>query len=337
LRRCLRFAARGLFKILTRAEVNGRNHLPARGPAILAGNHIGIIEVAMLVAYTPHPIELVGAGDIPLDPNFAWIANLYGFIPIRRGILDREGLYTALGVLTQAGIVGVFPEGGIWTANQKPARSGIAWLSAQAKSPVIPIGFGGMNGALRSILSFKRPAVTMNIGEQIPPVTPDLASGVSRKASFERAATEIMARIDTLLSTEERQMLNGYNEAADLRISLFDANGNEISPPDDLIVGNHAALGKFLTNSVLLDVFARNLHMSIQPFLHLEAQSGSNELSSACQAVLDYLEINPGFFTYRFGVDEGLAVAEGLRELQRLANWSAGQNLRVKIGINGQV
>jgi len=42
---------------------------------------------------------------------------------------------------------------------------------------------------------------------------------------------------------------------------------------------------------------------------------------NALNAILDYLEINPGYFTYRFGVPEDIAVKEALKELIRLGAW----------------
>lgn len=41
----------------------------------------------------------------------------------------------------------------------------------------------------------------------------------------------------------------------------------------------------------------------------------------AWESILNYLQENPGYFTYRFGVEEGLAVEMALKELIRLAKW----------------
>jgi hypothetical protein len=35
----------------------------------VAGNHIASLEALLMVLFTPKLIELLDAGDIPLDPN----------------------------------------------------------------------------------------------------------------------------------------------------------------------------------------------------------------------------------------------------------------------------
>jgi len=52
---------------------------------ILAGNHVAVLEAVMMAVYCPGVVEFLGNGDIPFDPNYAFIANSYGFIPINRG------------------------------------------------------------------------------------------------------------------------------------------------------------------------------------------------------------------------------------------------------------
>ena len=43
-------------------------------------------------------------------------------------------------------------------------------MSQQAQAPVLPIGFGGIKGALDEMFRLKRPRLSMNVGELIPPV-----------------------------------------------------------------------------------------------------------------------------------------------------------------------
>ncbi|NOG52109.1 MAG: 1-acyl-sn-glycerol-3-phosphate acyltransferase [Chloroflexi bacterium] len=161
--------------------------MPPKGPLILVGNHIAIIEVGMMMTYTPYPLEVMAAGDIPLDPRYRWMADLWGFIPIKRGSMDRGGMNMALDVLEQGGVVGLFPEGGIWETTIRQARQGVAWLSSKANAPIVPIGFGGIEGALTKMLRFERPRMTMNIGQPIPPIRTDVP-GRARKDVLQEGA-----------------------------------------------------------------------------------------------------------------------------------------------------
>ena len=56
--------------------------------------------------------------------------------------------------------------------------------------------------------------------------------------------------------------------------------------------------------------------------LHKKYPKGSKRsILGIWQSILNYLEVNPGFFTYRFGIEEGLAVKQALLELVRMGTW----------------
>ena len=113
-RSALRWIGRGLLPLLTRTQISGREHFPAHGPLIVVGNHIAAMEVVLMVVYAPWQMELLGPGDVPPPPLMDAIARTHSYIAINRGNLDRRALTQALDVLRQDGILGMFPEGGIW-------------------------------------------------------------------------------------------------------------------------------------------------------------------------------------------------------------------------------
>ncbi len=112
IRTILRTIGRFLLPLFADVKTEGLDLLPRKGPAIFAGNHENIIEVVLLAVYSPVAVEFIGSGDVPIDPRFAWLARLYGFIPIKRGNIDRSAIYTALKVLREGGVIGIFPQGG---------------------------------------------------------------------------------------------------------------------------------------------------------------------------------------------------------------------------------
>jgi|SRR5690349_8591092 len=156
-RAILRFLGYGLLRLLTRVRITGYENIPRKGPLILVGNHVAMLEAVMMVLCTPFQTEIIGNGDIPFDPKYSWAVQLWGIIPIQRGTMDREALNVALDVLKQGGIVGIFPEGGIWESTAKKSKTGVSWLSYQAGAPILPIGFGGIDGALGAAFKLKRP------------------------------------------------------------------------------------------------------------------------------------------------------------------------------------
>ncbi|GAB4500113.1 MAG: hypothetical protein OHK0052_16090 [Anaerolineales bacterium] len=319
IRGALRFLGRAVFAGLARVTQTGRQHLPKTGPILLVGNHVAVVEAALMALYTPWQVELLGVGDIPIDPTFAPLVHAFGYIPIRRGHMDRQALNTALSVLNQRGAVGIFPEGGIWDTRLKRTHSGVAWLSYHAQAPVLPIGFGGMKGAVAAMVQGKRPHLTMNIGELIPPVqlAPDSESG--RKQQFEQAAAQMMARVEQLIPEEDVMRLPvPEEEVFELRVT----HGGTLIP-----LQHGAALSLLCYRPILLDALRRNLKLPpVAALQHLELHPSPQELESAAQAILTYIERdNPYFFTYRLGQQNSTEILAGLHELQQIAQIAQAQ------------
>ncbi|MEO8611609.1 MAG: lysophospholipid acyltransferase family protein [Chloroflexota bacterium] len=331
LRNTLRFMGRGLMSLLARPSINGLENLPKTGPLILVGNHVAMLEAVMMVLYVPWLIELIGTGEIPMDPRYASIINTYGYIPIRRGDMDREALNAALDVLKQGGVVGIFPEGGIWETTVKKGRTGVAWLSYQSNAPIVPIGFGGVDGAMKAATQFKRPRLVMNIGETIPAVRSDV-KGKSRKEVLQDSANMIMTRIEALIPEEDKRRWNRIkDERFELNLNIETADGNPVLLPDELAFTRPDMLAKFFHRPLMLDVFARNLKLPVQALQHLDTEHDGKHIADATQAALGYLDTNPHFLTYRFGYDEGAAMQGGLKQLQAVGLWAAQNGYKLSL------
>jgi 1-acyl-sn-glycerol-3-phosphate acyltransferase len=323
IRTVARVLGRAGFALLSRIRVTGMENLPRTGPLILVGNHVAVLEAAMMALYAPYFAEIIAAGEIPLDPRYEPFVRLYGYIPIRRGEMDRDALDAAVGVLKQGGVVGMFPEGGIWESSAKKPRTGVAWLSAQTNAPVVPIGFGGIDGALGAALKFKRPRLTMNVGLPLPPVNVDVP-GKSRKEALEDAATLIMARISDLIAEEDKKRWNRIrDERFELQFAVKDANGAVVTLPENLAFTRPEMLAKFFHRPLLLDVLARNLKLPVTALQRLDTTHDPKALGDALDVALNYLaKDNPQFLSYRFGYEEGGAMKDNLAQLRDIARWA---------------
>jgi 1-acyl-sn-glycerol-3-phosphate acyltransferase len=322
IRKVMTTLGKALLTLLANVEIHGKERLPKSGPMILAGNHAAVLEAVLMAVYSPGMVEFIGNGDIPFDPNYAFIVKAYGLIPVNRGNLDRQSLKTALSILEQGGILGIFPEGGIWDAGQMGAQIGAAWLSYRAQVPVIPIGFGGIQDGLQQAFKFKRPKLVMNVGQVIPPVTVS-EDDISMKASLENSANLILGKIKALVPEEDLRALHRKaDESYRLKVSVFsDVLEPALTLPEHLQVKHGPAYARLLYNPTMIDVLVRNLHLPLHPLAVVEHQSDMGPLITAWDAILNYLKINPGFFTYRFGMEEGLAAQTAIKELRHLADW----------------
>ena len=317
LRYLLRMMGRVLFFLFTRTAVSGREHFPTSGPLILVGNHAAFIEVALMMVYAPWNIEFVGTADVPIDPRFAWTADLYGgFLPVNRGSTDRSEINLPLEVLSQQGIIAIFPEGGIWSTTMERARTGVAWLSYRGHTPVLPIGFGGMRGAIQAIMQFKRPHLVMNIGQLMPPVDPK-TSDKPRKQALEEAANAIMAEVAALVPESEKAHWNRMlDERFDFEMTI---NGAAQA------VEHREGLGRLFHVPVILDVMVRNFDLPVQPLQQGTEIHEAKTLLDALDTALGYLKTHDQFLNYRFGYRIGAEIEAGMLELRALLQQAGDQ------------
>ncbi|MBN1640328.1 MAG: 1-acyl-sn-glycerol-3-phosphate acyltransferase [Anaerolineae bacterium] len=328
-RAAMRYAGRALLPLLARIQVTGRDHFPPHGPLLVVGNHVAAVEVALMIAYSPWQIEVLGAGDIPPPPLLDAIARTYGYTPINRGNVDREPLLNTLSVLKSGGRVGLFPEGGIWDPGAMSAKRGVAWLSYRAQAPVLPIGFGGLEGALDAMLRLRRPRLTMNVGRVMPPVS--IPAGKPRKRALQEAAAQIMRAVDDLVP-EETHAEHAQIEGERFELQIVFLEGDVPRPTDQDGIPHADALCKMLYRPAILRIFARDLHLDVSALQQLDTERDPLRIASAATAILGYLESrNPGFFDYRFGHADGQAMEAGLRELRELALRVAEQGLQIAL------
>jgi 1-acyl-sn-glycerol-3-phosphate acyltransferase len=309
LRKLLVYFGRILIRLFTRFQISGKENFPKAGPYIVAGNHVASMESMLMVLYTPLNVELIGTGDIPIDPNLAVFANLYGYIPIFRGSIDQTGLKKALSVLNQKGVIGIFPEGGIWEDQLKQAKIGVSWLSAKSGAPVVPVGFIGMKGALANALKFKKPVIGMKIGKVINPQ--DFIPGdTSLKQSLLIGANFIMKKISALLPESEILQLNLTQKKSDALILFFRGNSSEsLEPVQTYRIPEVSIL---LNQPVLMDIFIRNLKLPVKMLLVRNRPIPMKDFIKGCNTIIAYLKENPGFLNYRLGMETGLAIQNEL-------------------------
>ncbi|MEM5776193.1 MAG: lysophospholipid acyltransferase family protein, partial [Anaerolineaceae bacterium] len=245
-RKVLRLLARLLLRGFTRTRALGLEHVPPAGPVIIAGNHAGLMELVLLAAFLPVEAEFIGSGDIPLDPRFAWLADLWGYIPVKRGVLDRAAIHAGSLALKNGGALVIFPEGGIWNPGAMQPHTGVALFSLLTRSPVLPVGMSGTQGALAAVL--RRPKLQMTVGTLIPPVTETPPDG-SRKEHLQRYAGLVMERIRALLP-DEAEPASPRNEQYTFDM---ERGGGGITQSQDVPVAYRPALGKFLLHPIILD------------------------------------------------------------------------------------
>jgi 1-acyl-sn-glycerol-3-phosphate acyltransferase len=135
-----------VFRLLWRVRVEGREHVPRHGPAVLAANHRSFCDSLFLPLVVPRRVTYLAKAEYFDSRKTAWFFRAVGQIPVRRdgGPQAERALATARDVLAQGHLLAVYPEGtrGL-DGHVHRGRTGVARLSRECHVPVVPVGIVG--------------------------------------------------------------------------------------------------------------------------------------------------------------------------------------------------
>jgi 1-acyl-sn-glycerol-3-phosphate acyltransferase len=125
-------------------RVTGEEHVPPTGPVILAANHRSFWDIPVHVVASPRPIAFMAKQELYRGPITGWMWRALGGFPVRRDTADIRAIDTALALLEQGDMVGVYPEGTrSRTGEMLPFLKGAAWLALRTGAPIVPCGLMG--------------------------------------------------------------------------------------------------------------------------------------------------------------------------------------------------
>ena len=144
------FGAWSLRRLAKRIDVVGLEHVPPRGAAILAGNHISWIDPVLLACWltpaTKRPIHWMGKAEAMRWPLVGAFLRANGVFGVRRGAADLEAFRLAESILAEGHLLGIYPEGTRSLDGRLGAfRDGAALLALRSGVPVLPIAVSGTN------------------------------------------------------------------------------------------------------------------------------------------------------------------------------------------------
>jgi 1-acyl-sn-glycerol-3-phosphate acyltransferase len=136
-----------ILNILFRPWIRGAEHVPKRGGAILASNHLSFVDSIFLPLKLRRQVTFLAKSDYFTGKGvkgalIRWFFKATGQLPIDRsgGKASEDSLNTGLGVLERKLLLGIYPEGTRSPdANLYRGRTGIARMVLEAKVPVIPV------------------------------------------------------------------------------------------------------------------------------------------------------------------------------------------------------
>jgi 1-acyl-sn-glycerol-3-phosphate acyltransferase len=193
----------GITSVLCRIEKGDLDKIPAKGPMILAINHIGSIEVPLLLALIS-PRRVISLAKIETWDNrlMGWLFDLWESIPIRRGEVDMSALHRCLEAVSAGDILGVAPEGTrSRDGNLLPGRPGIVLIGLHSGVPIVPVVHWGVEDFPKNFKHLKRTDFHIRVGK---PFTLD-ANGEKVNARIrQEMVDEIMYQLANLMPEKYR-------------------------------------------------------------------------------------------------------------------------------------
>jgi len=185
--RLARFICR-IILVLRRWEVRGASNLPMEGGVVLVANHVSYWDPVVVGCAINRRIHFMAKSELFDIPVLSTIIRALGTFPVRRDKSDRAAIRTAIKLLEEGHVVGVFPEGTRSHSGEllKP-HLGAAMLALKAGVPMLPVAVRGTKGFWGKIM--------VNIGK------PQLyKAGIkTSRADLENISNNVMAQIAALL------------------------------------------------------------------------------------------------------------------------------------------
>ncbi len=148
----LKYAILGpLLRALFRPRIEGLEHIPEEGAAIVAGNHLSFSDHFLMPAILPRRITFLAKQEYFTGPGLkgALIASFFrsaGQIPVDRtgGKASQSAVREAQKVLRRGELMGVYPEGTrSHDGRLYKGRTGVAVMALTTGAPVVPCAMVG--------------------------------------------------------------------------------------------------------------------------------------------------------------------------------------------------
>lgn len=136
---------RPVYGLVFPAQVEGLENIPDDGACVLCSNHIHARDPFYLaVRVRNRYLHFMAKAELfRFKPLGAFLRALLSF-PVDRGHSDLNAIRTALKLLSDGHILGLFPQGTRSRDNSHtPMLNGVSMIALRAQKPVIPVYIGG--------------------------------------------------------------------------------------------------------------------------------------------------------------------------------------------------
>ena len=203
----LRFLISLLSSLFLRRQVSGKENMPRHTACIIVANHVNLLDSPILGVSLGRRVYFMAKGDLFYSRIIGWLAKQFGAFSVSKGRLNRRAGRTALELLANSQVLIIYPEGKRSDDGKLgQAYSGAALLAVKSGAPIVPVGISGTRQLVGKKWFFKRPKITLNIGQ---PFTLSASHDKLSREETARLTHEVMMHIAVLLPPDYRGRYTG--------------------------------------------------------------------------------------------------------------------------------
>jgi 1-acyl-sn-glycerol-3-phosphate acyltransferase len=190
----------------------GRRNIPARGPLIIAPNHVSYYDPPAVGCGVPQRIRTMAWDALFRIPVFRSVIRSLGAFPVKLKTAHKSAIQESLKVLRNNECLMMFPEGARSpTGGLQPFAPGMARLALQTGASILPVTITGAHKAWPRTCRLPRPGHRILIKYHMPvPVAP-----VRDRATLPDRIEEVNAAVEKPI----RRRLAAYERLQRMRQS----------------------------------------------------------------------------------------------------------------------
>lgn len=199
MRAFLNWLIRFVINRIARVEIKGIDNIPKESGFVIATNHLGRLDVALLFYALEGDFILPVAEKYEHHWLYGPIGNAMGALWLDRFNADVRSVREILARMKAGGILVIAPEGTrSKTESMAEGKPGVAYLAMKAGVPIVPIALAGTEDRLviDRLKHLKKSDIKIAVGPAF--ILPSV-KGRNRDVTLREYTDEIMCRIAALL------------------------------------------------------------------------------------------------------------------------------------------
>ncbi len=180
-----------LFRKLFRPTVIGAENIPEDGRIIIAGNHTHFMDCITVACSTKRVVHFLGKSEL-LEPPWRPFFKPFGLIPVHRGHRDKAALSSAIEVLEDDKVIGIFPEGKVKLKSEAkytvtPFKFGAVRMANKTNSRIVPFSITGKYKMFRKSITiqfFEPMIISDDLEAENEKLTNIVAHGITHNPVF---------------------------------------------------------------------------------------------------------------------------------------------------------